>query len=70
MVELQQIILKFIYIKKKQQTNPNSQNNRVVVGVVAQLCLTLCDPMDCSPSGSSAHEVLQARILEWGTETT
>ena len=31
----------------------------------AQLCLTLCDPMDCSPSGSSVHGVLQARILEW-----
>ena len=27
--------------------------------------LTLCDPMDCSPSGSSVHGVLQARILEW-----
>ena len=32
---------------------------------VAQLCLTLCDPMDCSPPGSSVHGVLQARILEW-----
>ena len=30
-----------------------------------QLCLTLCDPMDCSPPGSSIHAVLQARILEW-----
>ena len=30
-----------------------------------QLCLTLCDPMDCSPPGSSFHEILQARILEW-----
>ena len=30
-----------------------------------QLCLTLCDPMDCSPSGSSVHGILQARILEW-----
>ena len=26
---------------------------------------TLCDPMDCSPSGSSVLEILQARILEW-----
>ena len=24
-----------------------------------------CDPMDCSPPGSSVHEILQARILEW-----
>ena len=27
--------------------------------------LTLCDPLDCSPSGSSVHGILQARILEW-----
>ena len=31
---------------------------------VVQLCLTLCDPMDCSPPGSSVHGILQARILE------
>ena len=30
-----------------------------------QLCLTLCDPMDCNPPGTSVHEILQARILEW-----
>ena len=32
---------------------------------VAQCCPTLCDPMDRSLPGSSAHEILQARILEW-----
>ena len=32
---------------------------------VAQLCPALCDPMDCSPPGSSIHKILQARILEW-----
>ena len=32
---------------------------------VAQLCLTLCDPMDCSPPVSSIRGILQARILEW-----
>ena len=31
----------------------------------AQSCPTLCDPMDCSPPGSSVHGILQARILEW-----
>ena len=36
----------------------------IVVGLVAQLCLTLCDPMDCGPPGSSVHGMLQARILE------
>ena len=30
-----------------------------------QSCLTLCDPMDCSLSGSVVYEILQARILEW-----
>ena len=30
-----------------------------------QSCPTLCDTMDCSPSGSSVYGVLQARILEW-----
>ena len=33
---------------------------------VAQSCLTLCDPMDCSLPGSSVHEIFQARVLEWG----
>ena len=33
---------------------------------VAQSCLTLSDPMDCSPRGSSAHGIFQARVLEWG----
>ena len=33
--------------------------------LVIQLCLTLCNPMDCSPLGSSVHGVLQARIPEW-----
>ena len=35
--------------------------------LVAQLCLTLCDPRDCSPPGSSVHGIVQARILEWVT---
>ena len=33
----------------------------------AQLGLILCDPLDCSPPGSSVHGILQARILEWVT---
>ena len=36
-----------------------------VLCLVTQSCLTLCDPMDCSPPGSSVHVILQARILEW-----
>ena len=33
---------------------------------VTQSCLTLIDPMDCSPPGSSIHVIFQARVLEWG----
>ena len=33
--------------------------------LVTQLCLTLCDPQDSSPPGSSVHGISQARILEW-----
>ena len=33
---------------------------------VAQSCLTLSDPMDCSLAGSSIHGIFQARVLEWG----
>ena len=32
---------------------------------VAQSCPTLCDPMDCSPPGSSVHGIFQVRLLEW-----
>ena len=39
----------------------------VVVVLIAQLCPTLCDPMDYSWPGSSVHGILQARILEWVT---
>ena len=33
--------------------------------LVAQLCSVVCNPMDCTPPGSSVHGILQARILEW-----
>ena len=33
--------------------------------LVTQSCQTLCDPMDRSPQGSSAHGILQARVLGW-----
>ena len=43
------------------QGSPNIQ----IEGEVAQSCLTLCDPVDCSLPGFSVHGILQARILEW-----
>ena len=53
-----------------QQSNHKYENNSelkmcCVLCLAAQSCLTLCDPMDCSPPGSSIHGILQARILEW-----
>ena len=33
--------------------------------LLAHSCLPLCNPMDCSPPGSSVHGIFQARILEW-----
>ena len=37
----------------------------MAAGKRPQSCLTLCNPMDCSPPGSSVHVILQARVLEW-----
>ena len=37
-----------------------------IMCLFARLCLTLCDPMDCTLPGSSIHEIFQARVLEWG----
>ena len=52
-----------------------SKSNRLLLGdqcmkvksesEVAQSCLTLSDPMDCSLPGSSVHGIFQARVLEW-----
>ena len=41
----------------------NKINLPISCSVVSDL--TLCDPMDCSPPGSSVHGILQARVLEW-----
>ena len=41
------------------------RNYRKKESEVAQLCPTLCNPMDCSPPGSFVHGILQARTLEW-----
>ena len=47
-----------------QMTKHTGSQARKVL--VIQWRFILCDPMDCSPSGSSVHGILQARILEWG----
>ena len=42
-----------------------NQRNGCMHAKSLQSCPTLCNPMDCSPPGSSVHGLLQARILEW-----
>ena len=42
---------------------PNRMNPKNAKSL--QSCLTLCDPMDCSPPGSSVHGIFQARTPEW-----
>ena len=44
---------------------PNKFMKREKKVLVAQSCLTLLKPHDCSPQGSFVHRILQARILEW-----
>ena len=58
---------------KAPVSSPNRARNRllfdcrlfVVVCSVAESYLTLCNPLNCSPAGSSVHRISQARILEW-----
>ena len=40
-------------------------NSSAVLAKSLQSCLTVCDPMGCSPPGSSVHGILQARVLGW-----
>ena len=51
--------------KKKHSQREGSEDLCMCVCSVAKSCPTLCDPMDCSPPGSSVHGIFQARILEW-----
>ena len=52
------------------QANKENKKQKTSLGLcvhakLLQSCPTLCNPMDCSPSGSSVHGILQVRILEW-----
>ena len=54
-----------ILVVSYKTTHTLTNSHAPWVSEVAQLCLTLCDPMGCSLPGSSHHGILQARILEW-----
>ena len=55
--------------KTKSKLTDFEKNLMVTKGekyvLVTQLCLTLCNPMDCSMPGAPLHGILQTRILEW-----
>ena len=53
------------WMDKDVRSHAHTPNGVLHACSVAQLCVTLCNPMDCSPPGSSVHEILQTRILEW-----
>ena len=67
------VLAQFIYIlpRSGQRTDLLLRENctQCVSVLVAQLYLTLCDPMDCSLPGPSVHGILQARILERKSES-
>ena len=50
---------------EKSQTASSSKECACLHAKSHQPYLTLCDPVDCSPPGSSVHGILQARMLEW-----
>ena len=54
--------MKGILALRKESHRPDFEAKKWMK--VTQWCLTLCDPMDCSPPGSSVHGISQARILE------
>ena len=62
MEKMQEMFTKDLQELKSKQTKMNSILKR---SEVAQSCLTLCNPMDCSLPGFSIHGIFQARILEW-----
>ena len=54
-----------IHFTVQRKLTQHCKETMQVKALVAQSRLTLCDPVDCSPSGSSVQGILQVRILEW-----
>ena len=70
LVGLEPIFLQSLRLSDDHHTDVDHRASSIVVhaSVYAQLlelCLTLCDTVDCSLPGASVHGVLQARVLEW-----
>ena len=63
--EGRQGLLQRLWFKRTRQSSVGEAGVPLLCVLVAQSCLTLCDPMDCGPPGSSVPGILQAKILEW-----
>ena len=55
----------FIHFAVQQKEKQHCKAIMLLWVSVTQLCLILCDHMDCNPPGSSVHGILQASVLEW-----
>ena len=62
---LEFVLLKIIWFEKDTVFGSSTIDLVCCCCSAAKSCLTLCDPMDYSPPGSSVHGISQARILEW-----
>ena len=62
---LQARILKWVVIPSSRGSSWSRDQTLIFWSEVARLCPTHCDPMDCSPPGSSVQGIFQARVLEW-----
>ena len=66
---IDKLVVRLIKEKKKKKRNKwqvlGMKNENILHPKLLQLCLTLCDPMDCRPSDSSVFGILKAKILEW-----
>ena len=63
--QIYNLIIRRISLKSSLFIFGCTESSLLQLCFVAELCLTLCDPTDCSPPGSSVHRISQARILEW-----
>ena len=58
-------VMQETWVRSLDQEDPLEEERAAAAAALLQSCPTLCDPMDCSPPGSSVPGILQARILEW-----
>ena len=66
-MKLEFLLLFYYYVNSAERQSYTGKGNRKKESEVAQLCLTLSDPVDCSPPSSSIHGIFQVRVLQWGT---